>query len=499
MMLRRSGKVTYRTRLVLLSTAATVVTLVVAGAVLLAGAHHVVYGDIDSSLRERGEIAVALQNLADDERSQDSSSSSPGQGQPLGPPGSAGSYGRFLEADGSIAEPPKPPRTSAQDKARQARQQARLKLLPAVLRAELRRNSTLVPPVSAAAKALVKTAGSGSLLETVRTQGVPFRVATFARARGGGIQLARPLNEADATFHRMQMLVGATILFGSLIALLVSLVVTRAATEPVRRLTRLATDIAESRDLTRRVARAGGPGDELSVLADRFDDMLDALEHSTQQQQQLIDDAAHELRTPLTSLRMNMDVLVKHQEEHGELSQEILGELSREVDDLVATVRDVMDLASSIQSDATTETLAMEEIVSAAVERSRRAHPDSEIELETNHDWLVRGSAERLVRAIANLLDNAAKWTDAGTQVSVRSVAGSVEVRDHGPGVPDADKAKVFDRFHRGFNGEQTSGSGLGLAIVDSIVRAHGGSVSVHDAPGGGAVFRIALPEAAAY
>jgi two-component system sensor histidine kinase MprB len=106
----------------------------------------------------------------------------------------------------------------------------------------------------------------------------------------------------------------------------------------------------------------------------------------------------------------------------------------------------------------------------------------------------VRGAPGRLERAVANLLDNAVKWSPAGGTVEVASAAGRVTVRDHGPGIPEADLSKVFDRFYRASAARAMPGSGLGLAIVREVVEAEGGTVRACNDAGGGAVVEILLP-----
>jgi two-component system sensor histidine kinase MprB len=106
----------------------------------------------------------------------------------------------------------------------------------------------------------------------------------------------------------------------------------------------------------------------------------------------------------------------------------------------------------------------------------------------------VRGTPERLSRAVGNLLDNAAKWSPPGATVAVTMRGGELVVRDHGPGIAEADLPHVFDRFYRSAAARGLPGSGLGLAIVRQVAEAHGGHVRAENAPGGGALLRLSLP-----
>jgi len=109
----------------------------------------------------------------------------------------------------------------------------------------------------------------------------------------------------------------------------------------------------------------------------------------------------------------------------------------------------------------------------------------------------VHGSRARLARAVGNLLDNAVKWSPPGAPIEVGVRAGEVTVRDHGPGIAEADLPHVFDRFYRATAARGMPGSGLGLAIVRQVAETHGGRVSAAGAAGGGACLRLVLPVSA--
>jgi two-component system sensor histidine kinase MprB len=111
------------------------------------------------------------------------------------------------------------------------------------------------------------------------------------------------------------------------------------------------------------------------------------------------------------------------------------------------------------------------------------------------HPSLVNADAQRLGRAISNMLDNACKWSPEGGIVEVEVDHGRVVVRDHGPGFPAGDLDKVFDRFWRADDARGKPGSGLGLAIVQRVADEHDGSARASNAPDGGAVVSLELPE----
>jgi two-component system sensor histidine kinase MprB len=127
-----------------------------------------------------------------------------------------------------------------------------------------------------------------------------------------------------------------------------------------------------------------------------------------------------------------------------------------------------------------------------AVERARRNRPSVEFTTDL-HETFVRGAPSTIERAVANLLDNAAKWSPPGGPVEVAVRDGELAVRDHGPGIEDEDLPYVFDRFYRARTARGMPGSGLGLAIVKQVAEANGGSVAVERAEGGGTLMRLRL------
>ncbi len=224
--------------------------------------------------------------------------------------------------------------------------------------------------------------------------------------------------------------------------------------------------------------------------------MLAALEDSQRAQRQLVSDASHELRTPLTSLRTNVELLARGglpDEERGQA----LADVSTQLEELTVLVTDVVDLARDGEREQAAEDVRLDLLVSDAVERARLYAPKVVFETDLSES-LVSGVPDRIFRAVANVLDNAAKWSPDGSTIEVRSANGEVTVRDHGPGIAPEDMPHVFDRFYRSPAARGTPGSGLGLAIVRQVVESHGGSVSAGSANGGGAVVSLRFPVLAA-
>jgi two-component system, OmpR family, sensor histidine kinase MprB len=261
---------------------------------------------------------------------------------------------------------------------------------------------------------------------------------------------------------------------------------------PVQTLTETAEQVAATRDLTVRIPAQGN--DELGRLAATFNTMLDALERSHGAQRQLVMDASHELRTPLASLRTNVEVLHDVDRLEPVQREALLAGIVTQLDELTGLVADVVELARGEASPAEHDDVALDELVANAVERARRHWPALTFRLQTA-PVTVRGVSRRLDRAVANMLDNAGKFSPPGGVVDV--VLGSdaaLTVADRGPGVPPEALPHVFDRFYRADEARGLPGSGLGLAIVQQVVEGHGGVITLVNRDGGGAVARLQLP-----
>jgi len=260
----------------------------------------------------------------------------------------------------------------------------------------------------------------------------------------------------------------------------------------VTRLTRAAERVATTQDLAASIDVRRR--DELGRLASSLNAMLAALGTSREQQRDLIRDASHELQTPLTSLRTNVEVLAGRPHMPETERRRLLADVSQQVAELTALMDNLVELArdTDTPTEETTE-IDLDRLVTDAVDRARLRAPDVTIELDLE-PTRVEGRRHQLERAIVNVLDNACKWSPPAGRVEVRLHNGTITVRDHGAGIDREDVPRVVDRFYRAPAARAMPGSGLGLAIVRRVVDAHGGSVALEPAPGGGTIARIHLP-----
>ncbi len=338
----------------------------------------------------------------------------------------------------------------------------------------------------------VAVAGGQPFVRDSTVGGRDLRVYTQWARNGLAVQVAHPVADEEATLRRVRLLFLLLALAGLGLALIVASWVADAALAPVRRLSEAAERIARTRDLAVRLE--GGGGDEVARLGASFNEMLAALERSLVAQRRLVADASHEFRTPLTSLRANVEFVLRRDPLPADEREAIGRDVVAQLDELGALVEDLIELARDGGPSDEVEDVRLDELVSEAVERMRRRAPQASFETELEPS-LVRGRPERLGRAVLNLLDNAVKWSPPGERVLVRVAGGAVEVRDRGPGIDEADLPFVFERFYRASGARGTPGSGLGLAIVKHVAESHGGSAQAENAAGGGARFRIRLPD----
>jgi two-component system sensor histidine kinase MprB len=325
--------------------------------------------------------------------------------------------------------------------------------------------------------------------------GTHLRVLTFPYVDGSAVQVARSLTEVDHTLRRMRLFLIMIALGGIGVAAGLGLAVSRAALAPVRRLTDATEKVTATGDLSERIDTQGR--DELSRLASSFNAMLEGLERSTRAQRQLVADASHELRTPLTSLRTNIEVLASDRVLPAGERERLLTDVVEQLGEMTTLISELIELARGEDAREVPEDVRLDLAAAEAVERSRRNRPGVTFTTDL-HESLVHGVPRTIERALANLLDNAAKWSPPGGDVEVTVRDGEVTVRDHGPGIAEEDLPYVFDRFYRASSARGLPGSGLGLAIVRQVAEAHGGQVVAERADGGGTLMRLRLNGAAA-
>ena len=262
-----------------------------------------------------------------------------------------------------------------------------------------------------------------------------------------------------------------------------------------------AQSIAEG-ELKTRVEASEDP--DLAPLATSFNEMAGALEERIERDTRFASNVSHELRSPLTTLSASITVLENHRADMPKRAQAALDLMVADVNRFRQLIEDLLEIS---RFDAGVMHLDLDEVrVAELVMQAVSTSTDADIPLDIDAELagvIVAADKRRLVRVIANLLDNAAKYAGGASRVELRQVDGKVQiaVEDEGPGIPQEDRLRIFDRFSRGLAAGRRStsdGVGLGLSLVAEHVRLHGGGVWVEDCPDGkpGARFVVMLPTA---
>jgi two-component system sensor histidine kinase MprB len=267
--------------------------------------------------------------------------------------------------------------------------------------------------------------------------------------------------------------------------------VARTALAPIGRFTRRTEQLAADPDPSERMELTGR--DELTRLARSFNSTLDALERSVEAQRQLVADASHELRTPIASLRANIQTLQEADRLPEHERESLRSDIVEELDELTALVADIVEVARGTKSGELADDVRLDQIVEEVAERAQVRAGDRVRFRVAAEPTVVRGEPQRIQRAVANLVDNAVKWSPPGGTIELELTGGELTVRDHGPGFGEADLPRVFERFYRAEGARGLPGSGLGLAIVRQAAEAHGGFATAGNAPGGGALLRVSF------
>jgi two-component system, OmpR family, sensor histidine kinase MprB len=353
-------------------------------------------------------------------------------------------------------------------------------------------DSTFRLPVSSTDRQLAANGGDASFSD-VKEGGADLRVLTQPLPTGGAIQLARSLADTEHTLDTLVIILALVSAGGIALAAALGPFVARTALAPAGEVSGAAEEVARTHDLTHRIEVRGD--DELGRLAASFNEMMAALERSEAAQRRLVADASHELRTPLATLRTNIETLGRGDRLDEEEREQLVADVTQELEEMAALVGDVVELARAPGQDAIArQDLALDELARDAIERAERRTRGISYQARVQPS-LVHADPQRVGRAISNMLDNAGKWSPPGGTVEVEVEHGQVTVRDHGPGFREAELDKVFDRFWRADEARGKPGSGLGLAIVQRVAEEHSGSARAWNAPGGGAVVSLKLPE----
>ncbi len=338
--------------------------------------------------------------------------------------------------------------------------------------------------------------------QTIYLPGNRDRVRLFFQELGDGhlIQFGKILSEDEqllTDFRRVFYFSFAVMLLSGI---LIGFYVAKNALSGIQRVRRGADQMSRG-DLSQRIALNGG-SEEIKNLTHSFNRMQDRIQSLISELHDVTNNVAHDLRSPVTRMRGLAETTLTGKQSLEEY-RDMAGAVVEESDRLVGMINIMLEIA---ETDAGLRPLAhdpvdMKEIIQDVAELYSSVAQDKEIALTTEvpeTPLVVYGDRRCLQRALANLLDNAIKFTQQKGQVEVSAMIEKqnlfVTVTDNGPGIPEDDLPRICDRFFRGDQSRSTPGSGLGLSLVQSIISAHGGELSVHSLDNQGTQARLSIP-----
>ncbi len=329
-------------------------------------------------------------------------------------------------------------------------------------------------------------------------------VGTIPLTPGYYLQVGRSNAESRLVLAHFRH-IGLRILLPAIVlSLLVGWFMAHSALVPLRALVQTIRRILDTGDLRERVPASAQRG-ELGALGAMFNRVLDRNQMLVEGSRETLDNVAHDLRTPMTHLRNSAERALQQTEIDPRMQREALADCMEESERILQMLNVLMDLAEARVGGMTLhpDSFALRELVDEVIELYSIVAEDCGIQLKNDvpPHCTILADRNRLRQCIANLLDNALKYSPEESEVilSGRSNATTVEisVRDHGCGISEEDQGKIWDRLYRCERSRATPGLGLGLSMVWAIIEAHGGTVHVESRLNEGSTFIIQLPRKA--
>jgi len=330
-----------------------------------------------------------------------------------------------------------------------------------------------------------------------------IEVASRALPGGGAVYMGKDASDRERLLSQFRVIFAGIMVPVALIGLAAGFVLARRVLKPIQAL----IDTVRAIDTGRMDARVPGEGadDELNELARLFNAMLDKIKTLITGMREALDNVAHDLRTPATRTLAAVEVAAATKNDPEELREALL-DCAEETRRMVSMLGILMDI-SEAETGAMRLHLGptdMATLIAETVELYQYAAEEKGVTLTVaaTGRFPVVADADRMRQVLANLLDNAVKYTPAGGSVAV--VAGrvggavSVCVEDSGEGIGTDDIPRIFDRLYRADKSRSKRGLGLGLSLVRAVLYAHGGGIDVQSAPGAGSRFTFTLPAAKA-
>jgi heavy metal sensor kinase len=349
---------------------------------------------------------------------------------------------------------------------------------------------------------LRQLSGSEEVLKTSTIPGRAHEVRVFYRkvADGNIMQIAYALKDDEGLLAKYRIVFATGIAVVLIAGCVIGWLAARRAMSGVERIAQTASHITRD-DLTERVP-VGNEGEEIRRLATTFNEMLDRIQAAVSELKEVTNSVAHDLRSPITRIRGIAEAAITGGE-NAQSYREMAGEVIEECDRLVEMIKTILEIAETESGAASYQTtrVDMAEIVREAGSLFESVAEEKGVNLELDvpaEPLLISGNTAKLQRVVANLLDNAIKYTPSGGKVLMSAKKEqehvTISITDSGAGIAEEDMPHIFKRFYRGDSSRSTPGSGLGLSLAMAIVRAHWGDIAVSSRPGEGSIFTVSLP-----
>ncbi len=325
----------------------------------------------------------------------------------------------------------------------------------------------------------------------------------FLRLKSGElIQVGRTLQDNEELMADFRSVLSLSFLVMVFCGIAAGWVLTKRAMSGVGRVARIAVEISRG-NLDLRVP-PGREGREIEELALSFNKMLDWIKLLLDEMKTITDNIAHDLRSPITRIRITAEAALSDAS-CPQSGKETAGIIIEECDRLVGMIDTMLEISQAEAGvlQLSKKTIDVKQLVEEAYEIFKPVAEDEDIDLCLNVQdaFSVMGGKTRLQRVVANIVDNALKHTPPQGKVVIATrlfdSKALIEVRDTGKGISEKDLPHIFDRFYRGEKSRSSPGNGLGLSLARSMMRAHGGEISVSTAEGAGSTFSIIFPSIA--
>lgn len=353
------------------------------------------------------------------------------------------------------------------------------------------------PPGAPSDHALrASAAGPGAGFVRLHTDRGGWTVAAVRLGDDRVLQIGLSAAFREATLRELRRSYAWILGTAAFLAVFGGVLLAQRTLRPVRELAAAAQRVVREGDFAARVPRRG-TGDELDRLARSFNEMLAHNERLVRGMRDALDHVAHDLRTPLTRLRATAELALR--DEDPAVQREALSDVLEEVDRVLSILRTLTDIGEADSGAMHLEKTAVElgEIAREVVDLYSHVAEEAGVALrvEVREPVTLQADRVRIQQALANLVDNAVKYTRAGGEVAVEVVAeGStavLRVRDTGVGIPEQALPRIWERLYRADSSRSQRGLGLGLSFVQAIVRAHGGEARVSSVVGRGSIFEL--------